>query len=68
MNASTHSPTDSPPETQPRAAGGDRLMSIGTLLSPREPPNPSYERRGPGVHGMDVDEEQARRGRKYDER
>ena len=44
-------------------------MSIGTLLSAPEPLNTSYERRGVGGQGMDVDEEeQARRGRKYDER
>ena len=74
VNATTHShshsPTDSPLETNlPRATGGDRVMSIGTLLSAPEPLNTSHERRGAGGQGMDVDEEeQARRGRKYDER
>lgn len=67
-HATPHSSAGSPPDTEPRApAGGDRLMSIGTLLSSREPPQLSYERSGARGHGMDVDEEaQARRGRIYD--
>jgi len=67
----SHSPTDSPLETQPpRAASGDHVMSIGTLLSASEPPKQSYERRGAGGHRMEVDEgEQARRGKRtYGER
>lgn len=75
VNATTHShshsPTDSPlgSDLPQRAAGGDRVMSIGTLLSGPEPPNTTFERRGAGRQGMDVDEEeQARRGRRYDER
>lgn len=69
VSATTHFSTDSPPDPEPRGTGGDRAMSIGTLLSSHEHPNPSYGRRGAGAYGMDVDGEgQARRRRKYDER
>lgn len=69
VNATPHSSagTGSPPETEPRGTGGDRVMSIGTLLLSHGPPNQSYERRGARGHGMDVDgEEQVRRVRRYD--